>query len=142
MKLSGKTLAEIIGGFLFIILLIGGGGAAWFWNAFNAGGGVPLAVGSLTSAGLTQISGELATGSQQATFDAMNIFLGLLTDPFIAGRNGRASVGGGNAVPFAAESGSFAYAAKQAKPRKIKNVLSNSFGFGGTNASVIFTGVN
>ena len=81
-------------------------------NAFNAGGGVPLAVGSLTSAGLTQISGELATGSQQSTFDAMNIFLGLLTDPFIAGRNGGASVGGGSAAPFAEESGSYAYAAR------------------------------
>jgi 3-oxoacyl-[acyl-carrier-protein] synthase II len=31
-------------------------------------------------------------------------------------------------------------APKQAKPRKIRTVLSNSFGFGGTNASVIFTG--
>jgi uncharacterized protein with beta-barrel porin domain len=28
----------------------------------------------------------LATGSQQATFDAMNLFMGLLTDPFVAGR--------------------------------------------------------
>ncbi|MGE9009654.1 autotransporter domain-containing protein [Leptospira interrogans] len=82
-------------------------------NAFNSGGGVPVAVGSLTSAGLTQISGELATGSQQATFDAMNIFLGLLTDPFIAGRSGGASVGGGSATPFAGESGSYAYAAKR-----------------------------
>lgn len=82
-------------------------------NAFNAGSGVPVAVGSLTPAGLTQISGELATGSQQATFDAMNIFLGLLTDPFIAGRNGGASVGGGSAASFAAESGSYAYAAKR-----------------------------
>ena len=35
---------------------------------------------------LTQLSGELATASQQTTFDAMNLFLGLLTDPFIAGR--------------------------------------------------------
>jgi 3-oxoacyl-[acyl-carrier-protein] synthase II len=33
-------------------------------------------------------------------------------------------------------------APKQAKPRKIRAALSNSFGFGGTNASVIFTGVN
>lgn len=81
-------------------------------NAFNAGSGVPVAVGSLTPAGLTQISGEVATGSQQSTFDAMNIFLGLLTDPFIAGRNGGAGVGGGSAVPFTEESGSYAYAAR------------------------------
>ncbi len=33
-------------------------------------------------------------------------------------------------------------APKQAKQRKIRAALSNSFGFGGTNASVIFTGVN
>ena len=33
-----------------------------------------------------QVSGETATGTQQATFDAMNLFLGLLTDPFVAGR--------------------------------------------------------
>ena len=54
----------------------------------TATGGIPVAFGGLTPAGLTQVSGETATGSQQATFDAMNIFLGLLTDPFIAGRDG------------------------------------------------------
>lgn len=80
---------------------------------FNSNGGIPLVFGGLTPGGLTQISGELATGSQQATFDAMNIFLGLLTDPFIAGRNGGAGAGGGSAVPFADESGSSAYAAKK-----------------------------
>jgi len=31
---------------------------------------------------------------------------------------------------------------KQAKPRKIRHALSNSFGFGGTNAAVIFSSVN
>jgi uncharacterized protein with beta-barrel porin domain len=33
--------------------------------------------------GLTQISGETATGSQQTTFNAMGLFMGLLTDPFM-----------------------------------------------------------
>jgi hypothetical protein len=54
-------------------------------NFFNATGGIPMVFGGLTPAGLTQVSGELATGSQQATFDAMNLFMGLLTDPSIAG---------------------------------------------------------
>jgi UPF0755 protein len=36
--LSGKTLAEIVGGLLFLVLLVGGGSVAWFWNAFNANG--------------------------------------------------------------------------------------------------------
>jgi len=55
-------------------------------NFFNTTGGIPLVFGTLSPAGLTQVSGELATGSQQATFDAMNLFMGLLTDPFVAGR--------------------------------------------------------
>jgi len=53
---------------------------------FNRTGGIPLVFGTLTPAGLTQVSGETATGSQQTTFDAMNLFIGLLTDPFVAGR--------------------------------------------------------
>ena len=39
--------------------------------------------GALTPAGLTQISGETAAGSQQTTFNAMNQFMGVMTDPFI-----------------------------------------------------------
>ena len=53
---------------------------------FNANGGIPLVYGGLTPAGLGQASGEVATGTQQTTFDAMNLFMGLLTDPFVAGR--------------------------------------------------------
>jgi autotransporter-associated beta strand protein len=53
---------------------------------FNATGGIPLVFGGLTPAGLTQVSGELATRTQQTSFEAMNLFLGLLTDPFVAGR--------------------------------------------------------
>jgi uncharacterized protein with beta-barrel porin domain len=52
-------------------------------NFFNTTGGIPVAFGALTPAGLTQASGELATGSQQTTFDAMGLFMGLMTDPFM-----------------------------------------------------------
>jgi uncharacterized protein with beta-barrel porin domain len=78
---------------------------------FNSNGGIPLVFGGLTPAGLTQASGEVATGSQQITFDAMNLFLGLLTDPFVAGRGDPVSAG--SAAPqFAEENdGANAYAA-------------------------------
>ena len=65
-------------------------------------GGIPLVFGALTPAGLTQLSGETATGSQQTTFDAMNQFMGVMTDPFIAGRGDGATRRG--AAPFAEES--------------------------------------
>jgi uncharacterized protein with beta-barrel porin domain len=80
-------------------------------NFFNATGGIPAVFATLTAAGLTQASGEVATGTQQTTFDAMNLFLGLLTDPFIAGR-GDGATGGAGATPFAEENdGASAYAA-------------------------------
>jgi len=67
--------------------------------------------GGLTPAGLSQLSGEVATGSQQTTFDAMNLFMGLLTDPFIAGRGDPVSAGS-TAPQFAEENdGANAYAA-------------------------------
>jgi autotransporter-associated beta strand protein len=80
-------------------------------NFFNGNGSIPIVFGTMTPAGLTQISGEPATGTQQATFDAMNLFLGLLTDPFIGGRDGGA-FGGTGATPFAEES-AIAYAARK-----------------------------
>jgi uncharacterized protein with beta-barrel porin domain len=54
-------------------------------NSFNTVGMIPIVFGALTPSSLTQVSGELATSSEQTTFKAMNLFLGLLTDPF-AGR--------------------------------------------------------
>jgi len=81
-------------------------------NFFNTNGGIPLVFGGLTPVGLTQVSGELATGSQQGTFDAMNLFLGLITDPFVAGRNGGVA-GNAGATPFAEEGGASAYAASR-----------------------------
>ena len=75
---------------------------------FNNGGALPpnfagifgLTGSSLANA-LTQASGESATGSQQATFDAMNLFMGVLTDPFIAGRGDGAASGAGAPTGYA-----------------------------------------
>jgi uncharacterized protein with beta-barrel porin domain len=71
-------------------------------TAFNGGGALPagfLTLFGLSGANLgnalTQASGETAVGSQQTTFDAMNLFLGVLTDPFIDGRGGGATTGNG-----------------------------------------------
>ncbi|MBR0757964.1 autotransporter domain-containing protein [Bradyrhizobium jicamae] len=64
-------------------------------NYFNSNGSIPIVFGALTPAGLTQLSGEGATGSQQTTFSAMNQFMGVMTDPFIAGRGDATGAGGG-----------------------------------------------
>jgi uncharacterized protein with beta-barrel porin domain len=88
-------------------------------NFFNATGGIPAGFASLSPAGLTQVSGELATGSQQGTFDAMNLFLSLMTDPFVAGRNDGFG-GNAGAIPFAEES-ALGYAVK--KPRAARDAF-------------------
>jgi autotransporter-associated beta strand protein len=69
---------------------------------FNSNGSIPLVFGGLTSAGLSQISGEAATGSQQTTFDAMGLFMGLMTDPFAAGRGDGFGASGGAPTGYAA----------------------------------------
>ncbi len=78
-------------------------------NFFNNGGALPPAfvslfglTGSSLGNALTQASGETATGSRQTTFNAMGQFMGVLTDPFIAGRGG-VGMAGGRAMPFAEE---------------------------------------
>jgi uncharacterized protein with beta-barrel porin domain len=67
-------------------------------NFFNSTGGIPTAFASLNANGLTQVSGETATGSQQTTFNAMGQFMGLLTDPFIDGRGDGPGAGGGTST--------------------------------------------
>jgi T5SS/PEP-CTERM-associated repeat protein/autotransporter-associated beta strand protein len=76
-------------------------------DSFNTAGGIPLAFGALTPQGLTQVSGETATGAQQATFNAMTQFIGVMTDPFPAGRG---EVAAGGAPAFAQHSDATAYA--------------------------------
>jgi len=83
-------------------------------NFFNSTGGIPLDFASLTPAGLTQVSGETATGSQPATFQAMTMFLGLMTDPFVSGRNTGTVAAG--AQPYA-EAG-LSYAAAGPSPAR------------------------
>jgi autotransporter-associated beta strand protein len=70
-------------------------------NFFNTTGGIPLVFGTLTPAGLTQVSGETATGSQQTTFNAMNQFMGVMTDPFVAGRGDGFGAPGGAPTGYA-----------------------------------------
>jgi uncharacterized protein with beta-barrel porin domain len=55
---------------------------------------------------LNQLTGEAATGTQQTTIDAMNLFIGTMTDPF---NRGTASTPGGGASGYASE----AYASTQ-----------------------------
>jgi autotransporter-associated beta strand protein len=62
-------------------------------NALTGGGTMPgqfnalfALTGDALRNALTQISGETATGSQQTTFNAMTQFMGMMTDPFSAGR--------------------------------------------------------
>lgn len=82
---------------------------------FNTNGTIPIAFGGLTPAGLTQLSGEVGSAPQQATFNAMNQFMGVMTDPFIAGRGDPVSAGG---TPNAYADESLAYAAKNAGRNK------------------------
>jgi uncharacterized protein with beta-barrel porin domain len=87
-------------------------------NALTAGASMPAgfnALFALTGSGLanalTQVSGEVGTAPQQNTFNAMNQFMGVMTDPFIAGRGD--PVGGGGSPNAYAEEASLAYAAKR-----------------------------
>jgi autotransporter-associated beta strand protein len=83
---------------------------------FNATGNIPLVFGTLTPAGLTQASGESATGSQQTTFDAMNLFMGVMTDPFVGGR-GAATASASGASQFAEEGDAASAYASSARKR-------------------------
>jgi uncharacterized protein with beta-barrel porin domain len=67
-------------------------------NSVNTVGGLPGVFMTLTPAGLTQVSGETAVGSQQATFDAMHQFMGVMLDPTVGGRGG--PVAGGAYAPM------------------------------------------
>jgi autotransporter-associated beta strand protein len=80
-------------------------------NFFNTNGTIPMVYAQLNAAGLTQASGESATGSQQTTFQAMGQFMGLLADPFTSHGGG---INGATSAPgYADEEGVSAYAAQK-----------------------------
>jgi uncharacterized protein with beta-barrel porin domain len=86
-------------------------------NAFSA---IFNASGNALLNGLTQLSGETATGSQQTTFNAMGQFMGLLTDPFM-------NRGGGfNVAPGAS---GFAEEESQARAYEAKSNPNEAFAF-------------
>jgi uncharacterized protein with beta-barrel porin domain len=84
-------------------ILAGNGLGTAFSAIFNLSG-----AGLLN--GLSQLSGETATGSQQTTFDAMSQFMGLLTDPFMNRTGGAPSLPG--ATGYADEALGYAAAKK------------------------------
>ncbi|MDI3563820.1 autotransporter domain-containing protein [Bradyrhizobium sp. Arg816] len=75
-------------------------------NFFNTNGFLQAEFAGLGPKGLTQASGESATGARQTTFNAMNLFMSLLTDVFGSGRSGTSG-----ATPYAGEPSASAYAA-------------------------------
>jgi uncharacterized protein with beta-barrel porin domain len=101
-------------------------------NFFNANGFIPIAFGMLTPTGLTQVSGELAAGSQQTTFDAMNLFMGTMLDP---SNRGTASVPGGGVSGYASERDAYAMFTK-APPQTFEARWSVwTAGFGGSQST-------
>jgi uncharacterized protein with beta-barrel porin domain len=82
----------------------GGAGGSPIFSALLNG---PTSLAGYGSA-LGQLSGEAATGTQQTTFDAMNMFMGTMLDPF---NRGTPSTPGSSVGGYAAEGDASAYAA-------------------------------
>jgi uncharacterized protein with beta-barrel porin domain len=82
----------------------GGPGGGPIFNALLNG---PTSLAGFSSV-LTQLSGEAATGTQQTTFDAMNMFMGTMLDPF---NRSTTSTPGSSVSGFASEGDASAYAA-------------------------------
>jgi len=108
-------------------------------NYFNSNGSIAMTYAALSAAGLSQASGEIGTGAQQATFNAMGQFMGLLTDPFMA-RNGSdvtaAGATGFAASAYAATSREDAFATlTKAAPVALQRWSVWAAGFGGSQST-------
>lgn len=76
------------------------------FNTLGGSGGLGAIFAGNIAQNLTQASGEIATGTQQTTVNAMTQFMGMMTDPFSSGRGLDAS----GSSSFADESSASAYA--------------------------------
>jgi outer membrane autotransporter protein len=56
-------------------------------NHFNTAGNIPVIFGNLTPLDLTHLSGEVSTATQRTTMDAMNQFMGGMSDTQGTGRD-------------------------------------------------------
>ncbi|WFU24536.1 autotransporter outer membrane beta-barrel domain-containing protein [Bradyrhizobium sp. CB1717] len=91
-------------------------------NYFNRTGSLPVALANLSPAGLTQASGESGTGSQQTTFNAMNLFINLLTDVFGSGRSGAP-----DATPYADDASAYAATGKNARDNNARDAFASIY---------------
>lgn len=80
---------------------------------FNSNGSIPIVYGALSADALSQASGEHATGSQQTTFDAMGMFAGLLTDPFMQRDGAPSPAPGHQSFAAADDEDALGYAARE-----------------------------
>ena len=83
-------------------------------NFFNSNGHIPVAFATLTPQALSQVAGEAATGSQQATFQAMTQFVTTMLDPLVAGRESTPAPSA--TASYAEETGASAYAPRGRTP--------------------------
>jgi uncharacterized protein with beta-barrel porin domain len=88
-------------------------------TVFNAGGninGLGAMFGGDLAQNLKQVSGELGTAAQNASFQASTQFINVMNDPTAAGRSGGGGAGGG-AMGYADESMVSARRARSKNPR-------------------------
>ena len=77
--------------------------------------------GALTASRADEAAGETATGSQQATFNAMSMFMGMMTDPFMDGRGNMATTPGMHAICRRRRRGLCRQAQERTMPRPRSN---------------------
>lgn len=98
-------------------------------NSFNVNGGIPMVFGGLTPAGLTQLSGEVSASFIPTAFQAGNLFLNLMLNPFFYGQFN--SGGGFGAIGYAQGPPKAATSAFASVDRRQASAFDSRYGFWG-----------